>query len=294
MLHSRLFWAALGAVLATALGLLAGPFSHVLAVREPALPASSECTLLTPSSATPTAPCPNQITLLPGMQVSRQVGPVRFALRVDATLARVDAEVFVGDAGLSGLSMTPDAPTAGFDLRSAGVRVKGSLGSFFCAPPRDSHLIVDFTLDPTPDNTRPLAFRGDLIRWQSPTTSVLARYRQALLPDLQVEVDLLDPHEVGSTNPQTAQVSFFYANDLLDRYTLIASTTEVTLRQSSMGPVSIEGGSLFMRVATSQQQGQVSLDGVFRSGQNPPNHYNASIAQWPWVGGRADNCRGQI
>ncbi|OLF54321.1 hypothetical protein BTN82_14855 [Pseudomonas chlororaphis] len=224
------------------------------------------------------------------MNVSRQVGPVLFVLVVDSHQARVDAQVSMGGAGLTGLSMTADAPTADFDLASDGQRVRGSLGAFFCAPPNASHLLADFNIEG--DQQPAQAYRGDLIRWQSPVTSVIARYRQPLLPDLQVTVELLDPYKPDNSNALTAQVSFYYASDLIDRYTLMATATPVTLRESSVGPVRIQGGALAFRPATQEQQGQLSLDGTFQSGQNPPNHYAGSIADWSWIRGRADNCRG--
>ena len=179
-------------------------------------------------------------------------------------------------------------------LASDGQRVRGSLGAFFCAPPNTSRVLADFDVESTHGGGKrsTQAYRGDLIRWQSPTTSVIARYRQPLLPDLQVTVELLDPYTPNSSNALSAQVSFYYATELIDRYTVMATATPVTLRTSSVGPVRIQGGALSFRPATQEQQGQLSLDGTFQSGQNPPNHYVGSIADWSWIRGRADNCRG--
>ncbi|WP_339425728.1 hypothetical protein [Pseudomonas proteolytica] len=239
-------------------------------------------------------PCLPGPILLPGMNVSRQVGPVLFVLVVDSREARVNAELSMGSAGLTGLSMTAETPTATFDLASDGQRVRGSLGAFFCAPPNTSHVLADFNIEGTHDDSKDSAqaYRGDLIRWQSPTTSVIARYHQPLLPDLQVTVELLDPYKPDSSNALTAQVSFYYATNLIDRYTVMATATPVTLRKSSVGPVRIQGGALSFRPATQEQRGQLSLDGTFQSGHNPPNHYAGSIADWLWIRGRADNCRG--
>lgn len=310
MLYTRIFWATLGAILATVLWLVSsagqGPGGHDARpsptwhaqVFSPAAtpltptacadPAPASAPASEPAAAAPCLPGP---LLLPGMNVSRQVGPVLFMLWVDSTQARVEAQVSMGNAGLTGLNMTADAPTAAFDLASDGQRVRGSLGAFFCAPPNASHLLADFNIEGLHDAPAQ-AYRGDLIRWQSPTSSVIARYRQPVLPDLQVTVELLDPYTPGSNNALTAQVSFYYASDLIDRYSLIATAGPVTLRQSSVGPVRILGGALAFRPATEEQQGQLSLDGTFQSGQNPPNHYVGSIADWSWIRGRADNCRG--
>ncbi|WP_156331362.1 hypothetical protein [Pseudomonas kilonensis] len=232
--------------------------------------------------------------LLPGMNVSRQVGPVLFVLVIDSREARVNAELSMGSAGLTGLSMTAETPTATFDLASDGRRVRGSLGAFFCAPPNTSHVLADFNIEGTHEDSEDSAqaYRGDLIRWQSPTTSLIGRYHQPLLPDLQVTVELLDPYKPDSSNALTAQVSFYYATNLIDRYTVMATATPVTLRKSSVGPVRIQGGALAFRPATQEQRGQLSLDGTFQSGHNPPNHYAGSIADWSWIRGRADNCRG--
>lgn len=228
------------------------------------------------------------------MNASRQVGPVLFVLLVDSAQARVDAQVYMGSAGMTGLSMTAEAPTATFDLASDGQRVRGSLGAFFCALPDTSHLLVDFNIEgvhkDSEDNAQ--TYRGDLIRWQSPTTSVIARYRQPLLPDLHVITELLDPYTANGPNALTAQVSFYYATELIDRYTLMATATPVTLRESSVGPVRILDGTISFRPATQEQQGQLSLDGIFQSGQNPAIHYAGSVADWSWIRGRADNCRG--
>lgn len=304
MLYTRIFWATLGAILATAVWLMTTggrlpsvSSNHDQALsRTDAIAPAADCVDLSPSSSAATNdPCVPGPVLLPGMQVNRQVGPVMFVLVVDGHEARVNAQVSLGNAALTGLSMTAAAPSADFDLANGeGQRVWGSLGAFFCAPPNTSHLLADFTIENLRDSGKPVtqAYRGDLIRWQSPTTSVLARYRQPLLPDLQVTVELLDPYKADSSNALTAQVSFYYASDLIDRYTLMATATPVSLRQSSVGPVRIEGGLLDFRPATQEQQGQLSLDGTFQSGHNPPNHYVGSVADWSWIRGRADNCRG--
>lgn len=301
MLYTRILWATLGAILATAAWLMttgsrapavSGSHYQTLSSTVATSPAV-DCIDLSPSSSG--EPCVPGPVLLPGMKVNRQVGPVMFVLQIDGNEARVNAQVSLGNAGMTGLSMTAAAPTADFDLANgAGQRVWGSLGAFFCAPPNTSHLLADFTIENLRDSGTPVtqAYRGDLIRWQSPTTSVLARYRQPLLPDLQVIVELLDPYKADSSNALTAQVSFYYASDLIDSYTLMATATPVSLRQSSVGPVRIEGGLLDFRPATQEQQGQLSLDGTFQSGHNPPNHYVGSVADWSWIRGRADNCRG--
>lgn len=306
MLYTRVFWVTLGAILATILWVLAtgrpaptaspDGYRHTFSNAERAS-SISDCADLAPSSSTSAAipaPCLPGPILLPGMNVSRQVGPVVFVLIVDSREARVNAELSMGSAGLTGLSMTAETPTATFDLASDGQRVRGSLGAFFCAPPNTSHVLADFNIEGTHDDSkdRAQAYRGDLIRWQSPTTSVIARYHQPLLPDLQVTVELLDPYKPDSSNALTAQVSFYYATNLIDRYTVMATATPVTLRKSSVGPVSIQGGALSFRPATQEQRGQLSLDGTFQSGHNPPNHYAGSIADWSWIRGRADNCRG--
>ncbi|WP_146249930.1 MULTISPECIES: hypothetical protein [unclassified Pseudomonas] len=300
MLYTRILWATLGAILATAAWLMttgsrapavSGSHYQTLSSTVATSPAV-DCVDLSPSSGEPCVPGP---VLLPGMKVNRQVGPVMFVLQIDGNEARVNAQVSLGNAALTGLTMTAAAPTADFDLANGdGQRVWGSLGAFFCAPPNTSHLLADFTIENLRDSGTPVtqAYRGDLIRWQSPTTSVLARYRQPLLPDLQVIVELLDPYKADSSNALTAQVSFYYASDLIDSYTLMATATPVSLRQSSVGPVRIEGGLLDFRPATQEQQGQLSLDGTFQSGHNPPNHYVGSVADWSWIRGRADNCRG--
>ncbi|MCO7571992.1 hypothetical protein NJH78_18570 [Pseudomonas chlororaphis] len=304
MLYTRILWATLGAILATAVWLMTtgGRLPTVSSSHDQALSSSdaiapaADCVDLSPSSSAVTNdPCVPGPVLLPGMQVNRQVGPVMFVLVVDSNEARVNAQVSLGNAALTGLNMTAAAPTADFNLANGdGQRVWGSLGAFFCAPPNTSHLLADFTIENLRDSGKSVtqAYRGDLIRWQSPTTSVLARYRQPLLPDLQVTVELLDPYKADSSNALTAQVSFYYASDLIDRYTLMATATPVSLRQSSVGPVRIEGGLLDFRPATQEQQGQLSLDGTFQSGHNPPNHYVGSVADWSWIRGRADNCRG--
>lgn len=300
MLYTRILWATLGAILATAAWLMttgsrapavSGSHYQTLSSTVATSPAV-DCVDLSPSSGEPCVPGP---VLLPGMKVNRQVGPVMFVLQIDGNEARVNAQVSLGNAALTGLTMTAAAPSADFDLANGdGQRVWGSLGAFFCAPPNTSHLLADFTIENLRDGGTPVtqAYRGDLIRWQSPTTSVLARYRQPLLPDLQVIVELLDPYKADSSNALTAQVSFYYASDLIDSYTLMATATPVSLRQSSVGPVRIEGGLLDFRPATQEQQGQLSLDGTFQSGHNPPNHYVGSVADWSWIRGRADNCRG--
>lgn len=306
MLYTRILWVALGAILATVLWMLTthsgmptpffNEYSRTFSNAETTLPATN-CTDLAPSSSTPStipAPCLPGPVLLPGMNVSRKVGPILFVLVIDSREARVNAQLSLGSAGMTGLIMTAEMPTATFDLASDGHRVRGSLGAFFCAPPNTSHLLADFNVEGTHDDSkdRTQAYRTDLIRWQSPTTSVIARYRQPLLPDLQVTVELLDPYKPNSTNALTAQVSFYYATDLIDRYTVMATDTPVTLRKSSVGPVRIQGGALSFRPATQAQRGQLSLDGTFQSGHNPPNHYAGSIADWSWIRGRADNCRG--
>ncbi|AZF16881.1 hypothetical protein C4J92_3404 [Pseudomonas sp. R3-18-08] len=306
MLYTRVCWLTLGAILATILWVMAtgrhaptalpDGFSHTFSSVEYAS-LTSGCADLVPapsaSSANP-APCLPGPILLPGMNVSRQVGPVLFVLVVDSREARVNAELSMGGAGLTGLSMTADTPTATFDLASDGQRIRGSLGAFFCAPPNTSHVLADFNIEGTHEDNKDSAqaYRGDLIRWQSPTTSVIAHYRQPLLPDLQVTVELLDPYKPDSSNALTAQVSFYYATNLIDRYTVMATATPVTLRKSSVGPVHIQGGALSFRPATQEQRGQLSLDGTFQSGHNLPNHYAGSIADWSWIRGRADNCRG--
>ncbi|WP_300239599.1 hypothetical protein [Pseudomonas sp.] len=304
MLYTRILWATLGAILATAMWLMTTgsrlptvSSSHDQALSSSdAIAPAADCVDLSPSSsATTNDPCVPGPVLLPGMKVNRQVGPVMFVLVVDSNEARVNAQVSLGNAALTDLNMTAAAPTADFNLANGdGQRVWGSLGAFFCAPPNTSHLLADFTIENLRDSGKPVtqAYRGDLIRWQSPITSVLARYRQPLLPDLQVTVELLDPYKADSSNALTAQVSFYYASDLIDRYTLMATATPVSLRQSSVGPVRIEGGLLDFRPATQEQQGQLSLDGTFQSGHNPPNHYVGSVADWSWIRGRADNCRG--
>lgn len=304
MLYTRILWATLGAILATAMWLMTTgsrlptvSSSHDQALSSSdAIAPAADCVDLSPSSSAVTNdPCVPGPVLLPGMKVNRQVGPVMFVLVVDSNEARVNAQISLGDAALTGLNMTAAAPTADFNLANGdGQRVWGSLGAFFCAPPNTSHLLADFTIENLRDSGKPVtqAYRGDLIRWQSPITSVLARYRQPLLPDLQVIVELLDPYKADSSNALTAQVSFYYASDLIDRYTLMATATPVSLRQSSVGPVRIEGGLLDFRPATQEQQGQLSLDGTFQSGHNPPNHYVGSVADWSWIRGRADNCRG--
>lgn len=304
MLYTRILWATLGAILATAMWLMTTgsrlptvSSSHDQALSSSdAIAPAADCVDLSPSSSAVTNdPCVPGPVLLPGMKVNRQVGPVMFVLVVDSNEARVNAQISLGNAALTGLNMTAAAPTADFNLANGdGQRVWGSLGAFFCAPPNTSHLLADFTIENLRDSGKPVtqAYRGDLIRWQSPITSVLARYRQPLLPDLQVIVELLDPYKADSSNALTAQVSFYYASDLIDRYTLMATATPVSLRQSSVGPVRIEGGLLDFRPATQEQQGQLSLDGTFQSGHNPPNHYVGSVADWSWIRGRADNCRG--
>ncbi|MCO7611478.1 hypothetical protein NJH83_14665 [Pseudomonas chlororaphis] len=304
MLYTRILWATLGAILATAVWLMTtgGRLPTVSSSHDQALSSSdaiapaADCVDLSPSSSAVTNdPCVPGPVLLPGMKVNRQVGPVLFVLVVDSNEARVNAQVSLGNAALTGLNMTAAAPTADFNLANGdGQRVWGSLGAFFCAPPNTSHLLADFTIENLRDSGKSVtqAYRGDLIRWQSPITSVLARYRQPLLPDLQVTVELLDPYKADSSNALTAQVSFYYASDLIDRYTLMATATPVSLRQSSVGPVRIEGGLLDFRPATQEQQGQLRLDGTFQSGHNPPNHYVGSVADWSWIRGRADNCRG--
>lgn len=304
MLYTRILWATLGAILATAVWLMTTgsrlptvSSSHDQALSSSdAIAPAADCVDLSPSSSAVTNdPCVPGPVLLPGMKVNRQVGPVMFVLVVDSNEARVNAQISLGNAALTGLNMTAAAPTADFNLANGdGQRVWGSLGAFFCAPPNTSHLLADFTIENLRDSGKPVtqAYRGDLIRWQSPITSVLARYRQPLLPDLQVIVELLDPYKADSSNALTAQVSFYYASDLIDRYTLMATATPVSLRQSSVGPVRIEGGLLDFRPATQEQQGQLSLDGTFQSGHNPPNHYVGSVADWSWIRGRADNCRG--
>ena len=50
--------------------------------------------------------------------------------------------------------------------------------------------------------------------------------------------------------------------------------------------------ALLFQAQGKAQQGQLSLDGTFQSGHNPPNHYVGSVADWSWIRGRADNCRG--
>lgn len=307
MLYTRIFWVTLGAILATVLWVLTtginasapslSGYIHAFFGAEKTATSASVCADPVPSSSSASvilAPCLPGPALLPGMNVSRQVGPVVFVLVVDSSEARVNAELSIGSAGMTGLSMTADAPTATFDLASDGQRVRGSLGAFFCAPPNTSRVLADFDVESTHGGGKrsTQAYRGDLIRWQSPTTSVIARYRQPLLPDLQVTVELLDPYTPNSSNALSAQVSFYYATELIDRYTVMATATPVTLRTSSVGPVRIQGGALSFRPATQEQQGQLSLDGTFQSGQNPPNHYVGSIADWSWIRGRADNCRG--
>lgn len=233
-------------------------------------------------------------TLLPGMRVTRQVGPALFTLALDAALARVEATVRLQDASIGGLVMTAQNPTAQFDVHLGDRSLRGSLGAFFCAPPTVSHVLADFIVETQGAAEAPTPFRGDLVTWESPISSVIARSRVPLLPDLEARVDLVDPHADGQVNTLTAQVGFFYGTQVIDLYALSTTVSPVTTRASAVGPVRIDAdGVLSFRAATAQQRGQVRLKASLRSSETGSADYDGVLADWPWIEGRADNCRGQ-
>ncbi len=135
MLYARIFWATLGAILATAVWLMTTggrlptvSSNHDQALsRTDAIAPAADCVDLSPSSSAVTNdPCVPGPVLLPGMQVNRQVGPVMFVLVVDGHEARVNAQVSLGNAALTGLSMTAAAPSADFDLANAKASGSGA------------------------------------------------------------------------------------------------------------------------------------------------------------------------
>ena len=110
MLYTRILWATLGAILATAMWLMTTgsrlptvSSSHDQALSSSdAIAPAADCVDLSPSSsATTNDPCVPGPVLLPGMKVNRQVGPVLFVLVVDSNEARVNAQVSLGNAALT-------------------------------------------------------------------------------------------------------------------------------------------------------------------------------------------------
>ncbi len=191
--------------------------------------------------------------------------------------------------------MTAQNPTAIFGLTNGDTTVRGSLGTFFCAPPVRSHLLADVTLERrnTSAAVETTYFRGNLVEWDSPASSVIARYTIPLLPDLEARVDLVDSHRQNHINTLTAQISFLYGTQLVDTYALTSTISPVTLRTTAVGAVRIEeGGVLTFRPATAQQRGQIRLKASFRSGESGNTDYDGTLADWPWIEGRADSCRG--
>ncbi len=246
--------------------------------------------------------CKTESPLLPGMTVARQMGPIDFIIHLSKATAQVEVTARMGSVQVSGLIMTVAKPTVTLNIADGKHRVSGSLGAFFCDPSINSHILADFSMKTLNQGKKNAAnnsnkktlevYRGDLITWESPQRRVLNNYSVFILPELEARVQLIDNYLSGT--PLVAQLTFYYSNQVIASYLSMSTITEIDMQQASVGNVRIEkGGKINFRPATSLQTGQLNLN-VSVSTLNPENtvQYNGALAEWTWIKGRGDNCRG--
>lgn len=240
-------------------------------------------------------------SLLPGMTVTRKMGPVVFIISLSKTTAKVSVTAKLGESQVSGLVMTVADPTVVLKVADGKHEVSGSLGTFFCDAAIDSHLIADFSVTDqaalasrkSVKNERDdlAVYRGDLIQWVSPEPRVLDVFSFFIMSDLEAHAELIDNQNSGSQT--SARITFYYGSQVVDSYLVMPTSTVVETRQTSVGNVTIQqGGTIRLRPATSMQRGQIKLDiNVESVSPKSSVHYDGVLGEWSWINGRSGNCR---
>lgn len=240
-------------------------------------------------------PCIADVSLLPGMKVTRKMGPMVFVIELAKETATVSVTANLGETSVSGLVMTAAEPSVTFKVADGQRSASGSLGAFFCNSTTNSHVVADFAVNDQArhrQNPGPTIYRGDLVRWSGPEQRVLDVFSVFITPDLEVRAELIDDQTSGTR--MSAQVTFYYGDQVVDSYLVMSTSTVVDTKKATVGNVRIDpGGTITFRPATSMQKGQINLD-ISVGAVNPESsvQYSGTLGEWSWVQGRGSNCGG--
>jgi hypothetical protein len=241
--------------------------------------------------------------VLAGAKVRREVAGARFEIEIDPIVARVTTSLQFGSATSGALVMTPQSPVSRIDLQVDSARVTGSLMTRFCAPPSASSLQADLVVSNGrasavadagvgPEPPSELAYRGDLLTWDSPVAEVVQRFTTYVTPTLHLDVDLTDSTatEIDS-GALSATVRFVYVTQVIGAETLSATSPTVGLPKFSAGRMTVApDGLLTYRPATPLEAGEIKANLSVVDGGLAPFTFDAAIADWTWPLVRPRNC----
>jgi hypothetical protein len=143
-----------------------------------------------------------------------------------------------------------------------------------------------------PAPPRNIAYRGDILTWDSPPRQVLQRYATYVTPTLLMDVELVDSTKAEVTSGAISTlVRLLYAGQDFNEQTLSATVPEIDLAGFSIGGLTVDkGGKLTYRPASPLQSGEVTAVLTGRDSGLPAFNFNAAIATWNWPSVRPRDC----
>jgi hypothetical protein len=143
-----------------------------------------------------------------------------------------------------------------------------------------------------PAAPRNIAYRGDILTWDSPPRQVLQRYATYVTPTLLMGVELVDSTKSEQTSGALSTlVRFLYAGQVFNEQTLSATVPQIDLAGFSIGGLTVDiGGRLTYRPASPLQSGEVDAVLTGRDSGLPAFNFSAAIATWNWPSVRPRNC----
>lgn len=177
----------------------------------------------------------------------------------------------------SGGAGTGSAPAGPASSRSPGLGFWGWFGGVSAVEPAAP---------------RSIAYRGDILTWDSPPRQVLQRYATYVTPTLLMGVELVDSTKSEQTSGALSTlVRFLYAGQVFNEQTLSATVPQIDLAGFSIGGLTVDiGGRLTYRPASPLQSGEVDAVLTGRDSGLPAFNFNAAIATWNWPSVRPRNC----
>jgi hypothetical protein len=275
-------------------------FCVIPALGQPSQPLPNDTRSTSPQALTDTSVAGPSI--VPGMQVEREIYGAMFQISTDETYARVFINAQIGRSSTRGLEMTHDLSVSSIDLQDGASRLSGSFAVRFCTPPTPSSIFADLVIThdnssphnnsgATPDRLRRV-FRGDLVTWTSPHKLVVQRFSTYSLPSLEAVVELTETASNDQTGDNIlAFVNLRYAGQTFAAASVFATNPRVTLAKNAIGSLTInEGAIITYRPATPMQDGQVRLSLTATESGQIPYVYDSVIANWKWPVARQYSC----